>query len=87
MYSIRILDEASRDLSRLDKSVGVRIVERLRWLAENLETVKPEALIGDLVGFYKLRVGDYRVIYAVLRDEQTIVIYSVGHRRDIYHKQ
>ena len=87
MYSIRILDEASRDLSRLDKSVGVRIVERLRWLAENLETVKPEALIGDLVGFYKLRVGDYRVIYAVLRVEQTIVIYSVGHRRDIYHKQ
>lgn len=87
MYSIRILDEASRDLSRLDKSVGVRIVERLRWLAENLENVKPEALISDLVGFYKLRVGDYRVIYDVLRDEQTIVIYSVGHRRDIYHKQ
>jgi mRNA interferase RelE/StbE len=87
MYSIRILDEASRDLLRLDKSVGVRIVERLRWLAENLENVKPEALISDLVGFYKLRVGDYRVIYDVLRDEQTIVIYSVGHRRDIYHKQ
>jgi mRNA-degrading endonuclease RelE of RelBE toxin-antitoxin system len=38
-------------------------------------------------GFYKLRVGDYRVIYEILYDEQTIVIHAVGHRKDIYRKR
>ncbi|NOR82244.1 MAG: hypothetical protein GQ526_01990 [Ardenticatenales bacterium] len=38
----------------------------------------------SLSRFCKLRVGDYRVLYQVLRDEQTIVIHQVGHRRDVY---
>jgi len=32
-------------------------------------------------------VGDYRVIYEILYDEQTIVIHAVGHRKDIYRKR
>lgn len=62
-YRIRILRAALRELERLDKPVGRRIVRRIRWLAENLDTVRLEPLTGDLAGFYKLRVGDYRVIY------------------------
>jgi len=69
---IRILDAATRELARLDKSVGPRIVERIHWLAANLEAVGLEALAGDLTGLYKLRVGDYRVIYEILHDEHTI---------------
>ena len=62
MYQIRILDAAARDLARLDPAVARRIVNRLRWFADNLDDLKPEALTGDLVGFYKLRIGDYRVL-------------------------
>jgi len=54
MFQIRILDAAARDLARLDPAVGRRIVNRIRWLAENLDDVKPEALTGDLAGFCKL---------------------------------
>jgi mRNA interferase RelE/StbE len=71
VYRIRILDAATRELARLDKPVGRRIVERIRWLAMNLEDIKPEAFTGDLSGLYKLRVGDYRVIYEIVRGEQT----------------
>jgi mRNA interferase RelE/StbE len=87
VYQIRILGEASRELARLDKPVGRRIAERVNWLAANLDSMRPEALTGDLVGLYKLRVGDYRVIYEVIRNEKTIVIHAVGHRREIYRKR
>jgi mRNA interferase RelE/StbE len=86
MYQIRILDSATRELARLDHAVAHRIVNRIRWLADNLEEIKPEALAGDLAGLYKLRIGDYRVVYEILRPEQVIVIHLIGHRREIYRK-
>ena len=86
MYQIRILDAAARELARLDKQVSHRVVKRVQWLAENLEDVKPVALTGDLAGLYKLRVGDYRVIYQVLYEERTIVVHLVGHRREVYRR-
>ena len=57
-----------RELARLDKSIGRRIVARIAWLATNLDAIKPEALTGDLAGFYKLRMGDYRVIDEILHE-------------------
>jgi mRNA interferase RelE/StbE len=87
VYHIRILDEASRELARLDKPIGRRIAERINWLAANLDSVRPEALKGDLTGLYKLRIGDYRVIYEVIRTEKTIVVHAIGHRRAIYRKR
>ena len=86
MYPIRILDAAARELARLDPAVARRVVNRIRWFAENLDDIKPEALTGDLAGFYKLRNGDHRVVYEILHSEQVIVIHLIGHRREIYRK-
>jgi len=86
-YRIRILQAASRDLERLDKPTGRRIVQRINWLAANLDVIRLEALTGELAGLYKLRVGDYRVIYEVLWEEETIVIHAIGHRREIYRRR
>jgi len=71
----------------LDKAVSRRVVDRINWLAANLDAIRLEALTGDLAELYKLRVGDYRVIYEVLREERTIVIHAIGHRREIYRKR
>ncbi|MBE9507152.1 MAG: type II toxin-antitoxin system RelE/ParE family toxin [Chloroflexi bacterium] len=79
-YRIRVLDTATRELAKLDKPSGRRVVERIHWLAANLDSIKPEALTGDLAGLYKLRAGDYRIVYEILHDEQTIVIHIIGHR-------
>jgi mRNA interferase RelE/StbE len=84
MYEIRILDEAVRDLKRLDKPIGRRIVQRINWLVENLDNIQRERLTGDLSEFYKFRVGAYRVLYQVLEDEAVLVIHQIGHRREIY---
>ena len=66
MYAIRILEEASGDLARLDRPVGCRIAERINWLSDNLNHIRPEPLRGDLVGLYKFRIGAYRVIYEII---------------------
>jgi mRNA interferase RelE/StbE len=86
MYRIRFQDSAARELSRLDKAIGRRIVQRICWLAANLDEVAPDALSGDLVGFFKLRIGDYRVVYEILHAEQMIVIHMIGHRKDVYRR-
>jgi mRNA interferase RelE/StbE len=86
-YVVRILKEATRELERLDKAVGRRITQRINWLAKNLENINFEGLKGDLAGFYKLREGDYRIIYEILHDEQAIIIHSIGHRREVYRKK
>ena len=54
MYRIRILDAATRELARVDKPVGRRIVERINWLVANLDDIQSEALTGDLSGLCKL---------------------------------
>jgi len=84
MYTIRLLKPASRGLERLDKAVATRVVRRLRWLAENLESINPEPLKGRLRGLYKLREGDYRIAYEILRREHVIIVHLIGHRREIY---
>ena len=64
-----------------------RIVERVHWLEENLEDTTLEALTGELDGLFKLRIGDYRVVYELIHDEQLIMIHAIGHRREIYRKR
>ena len=86
MYQVRIQDSAARELAQPDRQIARRIVKRLRWLAANVEAVKPDALGGDLAGLYKLRVGDYRVAYEILHSQQVIVVYLIGHRREIYRR-
>lgn len=71
MYSVRILKPASRELARLDKGIALRVVDRIRWLAENLDEIKPKALTGELSGLYKLREGDYRIIYEIIHKEKS----------------
>ena len=87
MYYVRILDSAIRELARLDKPVGRRIVERINWLALRVDEIRLEPLKGELAGLYKLRVGDYRVIYEILHEERIIVIHAIGHRREIYRRR
>lgn len=84
MYQMVVLPRALDDLSGLDKAVAQRIVDRLSWLSENLSDIFPIPLRGTLAGFYKFRVGDWRVIYEIDYEETKVFVHRVGHRRDIY---
>jgi mRNA interferase RelE/StbE len=84
IYSVRILKSAGRELEALDNPIAKRIVAKIQWLSENLESLKPTALKGELSGLFKLREGDFRIIYQILHKERIVVIHAIGHRREIY---
>lgn len=84
MYEVRILRPAVRELERLDRAARRRVVTRIHWLAKNVESMRLTALKGPLRGLYKLRCGDYRVVYEILQEERLIVVHAIGHRGDIY---
>lgn len=86
MYAIRFLKPATRDLKRLDKPITRRVLARLQWLANNLDSINPEPLKGELRGLFKLREGDYRIVYEPLKNENLIIVHLVGHRSEIYKR-
>lgn len=83
-YEVEFLPEAQADLEGLDATIRSRILAKTKWLSENLESISPEPLSGAFKGYFKLRVGDHRIVYTVSRDANTILVRLVGHRRDIY---
>jgi len=87
MYEILFTEEAETSLAHLDKVIAQRILKKLRWLAENFATVTPAPLTAQWQGFYKLRIGDYRLIYSYELENQKIIVHLIGHRREIYRQK
>jgi mRNA interferase RelE/StbE len=75
-------ENAIKDLEKIDKLITRRIFRRIAWLASNFERVAAEPLAGEFKGTFKLRIGDWRVVYSVEGDN--IIIQYVGHRKEIY---
>lgn len=84
MFKLRFLDEAKRTLKKLDRSVSIRILRKLAWLSNNAESIVEEGLRGDLSDFSKLREGDYRILYRIVREEAVIEVRFIGHRSEVY---
>ena len=84
MYSVEFTDTAETDLSKLPNPIAQRILNKIRWLAENFDAITPKALTGPWQGVFRLRVGDYRVLYTVNSAESKIVVHFIRHRREIY---
>lgn len=75
-------NEALDDLEKIDRPIVERILNKITWFSKYFDAVTPEPLTADMAGLFKLRVGDWRVVYEIGKD--LIVIKAVGHRKDIY---
>jgi len=84
VYELAFHPEAAKDLARLNADVRQRILNKVQWLLENIEEIQHKPLTAQWEGTYRLRVGDYRVIYAIDRKHERLTVYAVGHRREIY---
>jgi mRNA interferase RelE/StbE len=84
IYTIQYKSESLENLEKLDRQIQSRIIKKITWLAENFEDIIPLALTANLVGAYKLRVGDYRVIYEFSEADENITVLKIGHRSEIY---
>lgn len=84
MSKVEFTPEALEDLSRLDTSVAKRIADKIEWFHQNSEHTINELLTGRFKGKYKLRVGDWRIIYSIDNTSKIITVYAVEHRSKVY---
>jgi mRNA interferase RelE/StbE len=83
-YAVKLHPAVKKQLKRIDKKQAERIVSRIDDLSDNPYPTACEALIGR--EGYRIRVGDYRVIYEVKDKILLVHVIRVGHRKDIYKK-
>lgn len=81
-YSIRFKKSAVKELQALPKSILHRIIHRINDLGGEPRPSGAKKLAPS--EFYRIRQGDYRIIYRILDDDRLVEIYKIGHRRDIY---
>ena len=80
------MDEALEQIEGLDKSIQRRIFkflhERLRQYS-NPRSIG-EALSGPWSGYWKYRVGDYRIVCQIVDQRLVVVVVKIGNRREVY---
>jgi len=82
VYDLFVLPPAQKDLDRLEASAFLRIIRKARRLSGNPRPPGCLKLTGE-EGF-RIRVGDYRVLYRVDDDSKRVYIYRIKHRKDAY---
>ena len=83
-YKVEFTPQALEDLSRLDAALSRRIAEKIDWLAAHFDQIRPETLTGPFAALFKLRVGDWRVLYTLDAAQRTITIHVIDHRGRVY---
>ncbi|WP_216215630.1 type II toxin-antitoxin system RelE family toxin [Amycolatopsis aidingensis] len=82
-YQIRITPTALKALRKLDKPVRRRIQTAIDGLKDAPRPPGVIALQG-VPDAYRIRAGDYRIVYQVKDDQLLVLVVDLGHRREIY---
>ncbi len=86
IWKVTFEESARKELVALDRAAQTAIV---RYLRERIATDQDPHRFGDLlrkelVGFWKYRIGDYRVICEIKNEEVTVLVVRIGHRSKVY---
>ena len=81
-YRLAFRASVAKDLRPLSKKDVARILRRFDQLAENPRGPGCEKLSGQ--DRYRIRQGDYRIVYEIRDDVLAVVVVKVGHRREVY---
>lgn len=84
MYKIIIKKTAAKELDVLPKKVIVAITTAIFELATTPRPAGCKKLKGSSLALWRIRIGDYRVIYIIDEEIKIIDVQKVGHRKDIY---
>lgn len=85
-WTVEVTDDADKDMERLDRSVRERIINKFDWLEAHFDELTPASLTGVWRGFFKERVGDWRITYDFDASEKLITVYAVDRRDKIYKR-
>ncbi len=83
-YKVIYEKRVAKDIEKIPHIDVVRIVEKIHALAHEEQWLDTRKLKWYVDNLYRLRVGDYRVIYEKRNNELIILVLQVGHRKEIY---
>ncbi len=82
-YSVEVAPAAVRQIKKLDRAFQQRILAAIERLAEDPRPPGCLKLSGRS-DVYRIRVADFRVLYAIVDERLIVLVLKVGHRRDVY---
>jgi mRNA interferase RelE/StbE len=85
-YSVTIAPAAERQLRKFDPQVRRRVQAAIDLLADNPRPPRAIQLVGG-GGEWRVRTGDYRIIYEIEDDRLIVLVLTVGHRREVYESR
>jgi mRNA interferase RelE/StbE len=84
-YQLSYLPSASKSIQSISRQMQRRVLARLERLAVNPRAPGCEKLAGK--DEYRVRVGDYRIIYTIHDEKLIVIVIDVGHRREVYRRK
>ncbi len=85
-WRFNITVTAQDDLDKLDAVVRSRVISKLKWFVLNFDYLTPIPLGEPLKGFFKLRVGDWRIAYEVEDEKRLVTVHAIDRRDNVYKK-
>ena len=84
-YTVQLAPAAKRQLRKLDRSIQDRVVRRLEKLEKDPRPPRVEKMEGD-ESTYRIRMGEYRIVYEIRDKVLVVLVLKVGHRREVYRR-
>jgi mRNA interferase RelE/StbE len=84
MYKIKLSNNVVKQLDKLDKSTYLRIYNKMQSLKENPRPIGSIKLTN--ADGYRIRTGDYRILYEINDKEVFVFIFNIMHRKEVYRK-
>ncbi len=85
-WSVKFSNTAVKQLKKIDKKCQAKILDFLEDEIANADDpkIKGKILTGDKKGFWRYRIGNYRVICDIQHNELVILALTIGHRKNVY---
>jgi len=81
-YKVSIKPSAAKEIEALPKKDRIRVIKRIKDLSENPRPPGCEKLSGD--DKYRVRQGQYRIVYSISDEELVVLVVKVANRREVY---
>ena len=83
-YRIILSPRADKEMRKLERSIHQKIDRALFKLQNNPFVAKKKFLDDERLADFRIRIGDYRVLYDIYPDDKVVYVLRIGHRKDIY---
>lgn len=82
MYTVEISKRARQDIAKLGRDLQERVAARLGELTQAPRPAGSKKLVGS--EYWRIRIGDYRVVYSIEDKRLLVLVIRVAHRREVY---